>query len=529
MTAEAESSIKRAQISFGQAAMVTIGLGGSFLISLTGQFVSANISDIQGAVGATPDEYSWISTVYTMATFTGIVVSGVLIRTFGLGRYIATNAAVFAIMAAGSAGAPPLPLAIGIRAIQGIAAGAFGPAAFVAVFMVMGGPRLPFGLMLLALVLLLPTAVGPVVSGFLEDALGWQSLFLAQATVGVMLTMSAVAWIPRASVNIPGLKADWVAMLLVCVALASLMLVLNQGTRRFWFDDNMIIWSTALCIGSSIGFAFMIWLSPMPVIDPKVLVSRGLAVPILLNLVFRTGFAVTAYLVPQFLAVLQDYRPLELSKILLWSAIPQVVVLPFVWWLLHRVDARLIMGSGLVMFGVGVGTVAYGTSQYSGEQFKLCLVLLGIAQVLFLVPDLIAGALPLTAPQLPTASLAFNVSTLGGTTMGVGFVSNLVTEREKFHSSVLTENVTLYSSMISDRLDSMAIALGSRITDDSIASARAAAAVAGTVRREAWVLSFNDAFILVAATLVLSAIGVLAMNRAPLLHSRKTVSAGEMR
>ena len=34
------------------------------------------------------------------------------------------------------------------------------------------------------------------------------------------------------------------------------------------------------------------------------------------------------------------------------------------------------------------------------------------------------------------------MTTLGGTTLGVGLVSNFVTEREKFHSNVITENIS---------------------------------------------------------------------------------------
>lgn len=515
-------------LPFDRAVIFVIGLVGSMLVNLTGQFVASNIADLQGGIGATPDEASWISTVYTMTTFVGIVASGVLIRTFGLGRYIFCNAALFAILALVCAAAPPLPVLIGLRALQGIAAGSFGPAAFVAAFMVMGGPRLPLGLTLLAFALLLPTALGPAISGFLEDSFGWRSLFLVQAGVGATLAVAAISSIPRATVNCPGLRADWVAMLLVSIALATLMLVLGQGTRRFWFENQMIVWSSAICVGSWLGFAFTVWHSPMPVIDPKVMISRGLAVPILLNLVFRAGFAVTAYMVPQFLSVVQDYRPLELSRLFVWAALAQIAMLPLTWWLLHRLDGRVVMGAGLILFGAGAALVASGTSLFAGEQFQLSMALFGGAQVLFLVPDLIAGARPLTAPQLPTASLAFNVTTLGGTTMGVGLISNLVTEREKFHSNVLTENVSMYNSLASDRLTNMAAALGNRITDDSIATARAAAAVAGAIRREAWVLSFNDAFLLVAAILVVSAAGVLMMKSLPRLRPMNHIAAGDL-
>ena len=86
---------------------------------------------------------------------------------------------------AGTGFAAPAPLteeveAIGLRAIQGFAAGGFGPAAFFASFVVAGpgGPRLPFIVTLLAFVLLLPGTSGPVISGFVEESAGWQALFV---------------------------------------------------------------------------------------------------------------------------------------------------------------------------------------------------------------------------------------------------------------------------------------------------------------------------------------------------------------
>lgn len=43
------------------------GLAGSFLVNLSAQFTSANISDIQQGLLAGADEGSWITTAYTMA------------------------------------------------------------------------------------------------------------------------------------------------------------------------------------------------------------------------------------------------------------------------------------------------------------------------------------------------------------------------------------------------------------------------------------------------------------------------------
>ena len=145
-------------------------------------------------------------------------------------------------------------------------------------------------------------------------------------------------------------------------------------------------------------------------------------------------------------------------------------------------------------------------------------MLFAVGQLLFLVPALVIGSSGLKFPDLPTASVFFNLTTLGGTTMGVGLVSHLVTEREKFHSNVITENVSLYDALDADRAAACRSAR-KPAGDDASATAQALALLAATARREAWVLSFGDAFLVVAAVLLVSAIGVVAIGRSPPLRA----------
>src|SRR5688572_15011922 len=91
------------------------GLTGSFLVSLSTQFASANIADIQAGLHSTADEASWILTVYTMSTLAGVLTAGVLIKTFGVRRYLIGSATSFALIALICAFAPPLDAVIALR------------------------------------------------------------------------------------------------------------------------------------------------------------------------------------------------------------------------------------------------------------------------------------------------------------------------------------------------------------------------------------------------------------------------------
>lgn len=494
---------------------LVLALSGSFMVTLTAQFVSTNIADLQGAIGATPDEASWLSTAYTMANFAGIVCAAPLVRTFGIGPYAFVNAVVLCVTATLCAGSPPLEIFIGLRAVQGMAAGCFGPVAFMSVFIVLGGPRLPKGLFCLAFVLLFPTTLGPVVSGYLEEYVGWQALFVVQATIGGLLAIGSLLFYPWPTAKLEALRFDWLAVLLLSSGLALMVLVANQGTRRFWYENDMIGWATVGSLASFAGFAFLCAFSPKPIISPSLFLDRNFGPPVALNLIFRAGFAVTTYLIPQFLGIVQGYRPLEIANLLMWGALAQLLAMPLVWWLLQVVETRVVMALGLLLCCVATGMLLDSTTLTASDQLLLPVVVFGIGQIMFLAPDVIIGAMAITPADAPTASFGFNMGTLGGTTIGVGLVSDLVTEREKFHSSLLTETISLFDYLDDSRISGLAAGLTSKLPNEHAANVQAVVVVANAARRQAWVLAFNDGFLVVAGVLIVSALGVLLIGHHP--------------
>jgi len=484
--------------------VVALALGGAFFANLANQFASTNLADIQGSLGASADEASWITTVYTMASFAGIVLSPILVRTFGLRRYFAAASAVFAATAWMAFVATSLPAMLIARAIQGVAGGSFGPIAFVAVFSLWKGPRVSGGLALLAAALLVPANAGPILAAHVEAAAGWRALFLLQSTLAGALLWAALAWMPVAPVNRDALKTHWLSVALLATGLASLVLVLSQGTRRFWLEDDLIAMAASVSVGAWLGFAVLQRHAAPRILDVGLMLRRDFGLPIALNLVFRASFAVTVTLVPLLLTWTQGYRPLQIAHALWWCLVPQLVAFPVAWRLLSRVDGQKVMFAGLLLCAVGTLLAAFSTSQVAAEQLRASLVLLGVGQMLFLVPTLLAGASMLGPADGPTATVAFNATTLGGTTLGTGLVSHFVTEREKFHSGVLVEQVSWLDAASSDRLSSLGGAFDLRLGEQDANVVRAIARVAATVRREAWLLSIDDALLLVGAALLVS-------------------------
>ncbi|MBU8976021.1 MFS transporter [Lysobacter sp. MMG2] len=512
MNAQVATAVSVDETRFPPAVMVA--LAGSFLANMTAQFASANLADIQGGLGASADEASWITTVYTVASFVGIAVSPVLLRTLGLRRYFIVSAAWFAVCAWLCAMATSLPSLLAVRALQGLAGGTFGPMAFAAVFLLCKGTQRLQAIALLSFVLLVSANAGPVVSGPLEAMLGWRALFLAQFWAMALLALAALRWMPVAPVNREGLRTHWPAIALFALASGALMLVLSQGARRFWLESPVIAWSLALAIGAAVGFAVVHRFSTLRILDAAKVVERRFGLSLLLNLLFRSTFAVSAYLIPLLLVQTQSARPLDLSQTLAWSLLPQIATFPLAWRLLHRVDSRVLMAAGVTLLAGGVALAGSSTSLVAGEQLRASLVLIGVGQMLFAVPNLVVGALTLKPQDGPTATIAFNLTTLGGMTLGTGLLSHFTIEREKQHSSVLVEHASWLAPDTAERLSLQAAPWSSRFTDD-LAGAASLAQLGGAVRRQAWVLAANDAFALMAAVALLGLVGIVLLGRCP--------------
>jgi DHA2 family multidrug resistance protein len=96
---------------------------------------------------------------------------------------------------------------------------------------------------------------------------------------------------------------------------------------------------------------------------------------------------------------------------------------------------------------------------------------------------------------------------LGGS-VGIALLATALTNREHFHSARLGESISSYAAATQQRIDQMTQAfIGSGI-DAVTAGNQALAALDRIVRREAYIMAYNDGFVIMGFVLI-GCIGVL--------------------
>ena len=165
---------------------------GAFLAILNIQIVSSSLAYIQGAIGAGSDEGGWIVTAYLVAEIIVIPISGWLAQVFSLRVYLLTNTLLFLIFTVACAFTTNLGQMIVVRALQGFAGGVLIPLAFTIIMTKLPPSKHPLGLTIYAVSAIFAPSIGPVIGGYCNENLGWQSIFFVNLLPGAV--MIAMLW-----------------------------------------------------------------------------------------------------------------------------------------------------------------------------------------------------------------------------------------------------------------------------------------------------------------------------------------------
>jgi DHA2 family multidrug resistance protein len=172
------------------------------------------------------------------------------------------------------------------------------------------------------------------------------------------------------------------------------------------------------------------------------------------------------------------------------------------------VDNRILCSFGLLLFGGSCVMNAFMTASTGYDQLLFTQVIRALGQP-FVMLTLSNFAMSGIAPKdMPSASSLFNMTRNLGGSIGIAMLATALTNREHFHSARIGESVSMASGATQARLDTLTQAFISRGIDPADAASKAIEAVDRIVRREAYVMAYNDGFWIVGMVMII-AIAVL--------------------
>ena len=128
---------------------------------------------------------------------------------------------------------------------------------------------------------------------------------------------------------------------------------LDQGNRLDWTRNGLI--DGLLIAGSLVTAAFLIrelLVARTPFLNLRLLLRGNLLLLMMLLAGFRFIILSTAYVIPTYLQVVQNFRELQVGPVLLAIALPQFALVLPLGALLKRVDGRWVLAFGALLIAV---------------------------------------------------------------------------------------------------------------------------------------------------------------------------------
>lgn len=483
---------------------------GAFMAVLDIQITNSSLEEIEGALGATLEEGSWISTSYLVAEVVVIPLTGWLSQVFSVRRYLLINATLFLFFSVCCAWAWNLPSMILFRAAQGFTGGVLIPMAFTIVLTTLPPAKQPIGMAMFTITATFAPSIGPTIGGWLTDNFGWEYNFYLNLIPGSLLLAAVWYAIPSQPMQLDRLKqGDWWGILSMAIGLASLEVVLEEGNRKDWFGSALIV---RLAIIAGIFLTLFVWIEltrKRPFINLRLLLRRNFGIGCVTGLALGLGLYGSVYIVPLYLAQIKDYSPMQIGEVIMWSGLPQLVLIPFVPKLLQRFDIRLLAAVGFSLFAVSCFMNSTMTHDTGIQELRWSQLVRALGQPLIILPLTSIATANIEKEQAGSASGLFNMMRNLGGSIGIAVLSTVLTRREQFHSNRIGEAVSLYNPETQQRIDQLTQFFISRGSDASTAYDQAIKAIGNIVRTESYVMAYNDCFYFMGIALLLSGIAII--------------------
>ena len=105
-------------------------------------------------------------------------------------------------------------------------------------------------------------------------------------------------------------------------------------------------------------------------------------------------------------------------------------------------------------------------------------------------------------------SAVFNIARNLGGSVGTAMLDTILTRREQYHDFEIGAYINAYRPVVQERLQTLTNAFVSKGHDSIVATQQAYAQMKNIVRREAYIMAFDDAFLIIGILLLIGAVMV---------------------
>lgn len=470
---------------------------GVLMSTIDSSVVNVAMPEIQGNIGVTQQEVTWISTGYLISMVILMPLTNWLSTRFGRKRVYLTSLIVFTGASFMCGLSHSLGNLVFWRVIQGFGAGTLQPLA-QAIFREAFPPEqqgLAMGIF--GFIVLAGPAVGPTLGGYITDNYNWPWIFFVNIPIGIVGFFVAMRYLHDPSYQRGGLrtKIDAVGISLLAVGLATLQTVLEQGQEDDWFDSPFICWFSAIAAVTLVMFVWWELTHENPAVDLRVLKNVTFTSGTIIAGILGVGLFASLFLLPQFMQTLLGFSATQSGLALMPRSLVMMAMMPVGGLLYNRVGPHMMIGGGLILTIYSQWVMGHFTLDIGTGDILIPQVIQGVGFALVFVA-LSTVALSSIPKEKMTSATGLNnlIRQLGGS-FGTAFVVTLLTRHIAQARADLVGNTAAANPAFTQQVGGMAGAFMMHGASSSAAMGMAYQVMDDTITRNAAIIAYEYLFL----------------------------------
>nr|WP_256971694.1 MDR family MFS transporter [Microbacterium esteraromaticum] len=338
---------------------------GMFVAVLSGTVVSTSLPVIISDLGGTQSQYTWVITASLLATAISTPIWGKLADLVDRKILVQLSLVLFTVGTVIAGFSTDTNMLIAVRVVQGIGVGGLMSLVMIAVALIISPRERGKYMGVVGGIMALATIGGPLLGGFITDALGWRANFF----VGVPFAILALILL-QFTLHLPKpqkakVTIDYLGIVLLAVGVSTLLIWVSMGGNQFDWDS-----ATSLTLAVSAGIAIAAFITveffvKEPIVPMSLFRNRTFTLSVLASIAIGVSMFATSVFLAQYFQLARGATPTESGLMTIPMIIGQMGASIIIGQLVSRFGkwkSWMLLGSVLATVGVSMmATLRYDT------------------------------------------------------------------------------------------------------------------------------------------------------------------------